>query len=105
MEPRTTKCPAHETLRAFALGKLEDRDADAVAAHLDGCAACRQAATSQSGDSFTRRLRAAHQAPDTRGASGTGESIPATAAPGLDPGATAPYSGVLPGLPAELIDH
>jgi hypothetical protein len=52
--------PTPDALAAFAVGKLPDADARAVASHLVACPDCRRAAEETHGaDSFVARLRAA----------------------------------------------
>src|SRR5262245_57220984 len=81
--------PSAEDLVAFAVGKLCDADARAIAAHLESCPDCRQAAESAPGDSFVARVKAARPGPPRR------RGTPA-------PGAAVP---ALPGLPPELAAH
>src|SRR5262245_51327734 len=71
--------PSADTLAAYSLGKLDDRTARTVAAHLETCAACRRAADAAR-DSFVDRLRDAHST--AGGASGSSvPSAPAGAPP------------------------
>jgi tRNA A-37 threonylcarbamoyl transferase component Bud32 len=81
--------PTAADLAAFAVGKLNDADARAVAEHLAGCPDCRRAAEDASGDSFVARLRAA----------GTPNASDNTAVPG-GRGPAAP-----PDVPPELANH
>jgi formylglycine-generating enzyme required for sulfatase activity/serine/threonine protein kinase len=53
--------PTPQELTAFGLGKLPERDAAAVAAHLESCAACRQAVAGVTADSFLDKIRDAKQ--------------------------------------------
>ncbi len=52
-------CPTPEQLRAFALGRLPDDEADAVHAHLESCSACESLLTSleNEADPFIAELR------------------------------------------------
>jgi anti-sigma factor RsiW len=88
--------PTPEQLAAFAVGKLADADACAVAAHLESCPDCRQAAESAPGDSFVARLKDA--------ARPSGETAPASGAPLPDTPAPAPAAPP-PGLPPQLAAH
>jgi serine/threonine protein kinase/WD40 repeat protein len=87
-----TKHPTADSLAAFALGKLSDAEASAVAAHLESCPDCRRAAASAPGDSFIARVRDAR--PSQSPLSGT--RLPRAAAH-----APAPP----PNLPPELAQH
>src|SRR5262249_16792792 len=49
--------PTPQELAAYGLGKLPERAADAVAAHLEGCAACRQAVAGLPPDSFLGKVQ------------------------------------------------
>src|SRR5206468_145717 len=82
--------PTAADLAAFAVGKLAEAGARAVAEHLAGCPDCRRAAEDASGDSFLARVRAA-------GAPGPSDN---TAVPGGPAPAAAP-----PDLPPELANH
>jgi hypothetical protein len=84
--------PTPADLAAFAVGKLADADARTVAAHLDECGLCRQAAEGAR-DSFGDRLQAAGPAPSPH--SNTG--LPGAAA--------APATEPLSDLPPELAGH
>ena len=53
--------PTPQELTAFGLGKLPERDAAVVAAHLESCAACRQAVAGVTADSFLGKVRDARQ--------------------------------------------
>ncbi len=46
-------CPSRERLLAFSLGKLPDQDSDAIADHLDRCAACESVSATLDGVSDT----------------------------------------------------
>src|ERR1700722_6091049 len=52
--------PSADALRGFAVGKLDDRTAEVIMNHLDGCPDCCRAAAAQSGDDFLAPLRQAH---------------------------------------------
>jgi tRNA A-37 threonylcarbamoyl transferase component Bud32 len=79
--------PSPADLAAFAVGKLSDADAAAVASHLDGCPDCRRAAESAPDVSFLSRVKDARHAPPPGGT-----PLPGPAAP-------------VPGLPPELGRH
>src|SRR5579884_1632391 len=53
--------PTTQELAAFELGKLPERSASAVAAHLESCSACRQAVAGVSADSSVDTARAAER--------------------------------------------
>jgi serine/threonine protein kinase len=53
--------PTPQELTAFGLGKLPERAAAVVAAHLESCPACRQAVAGVSADSFLNKVRDAKQ--------------------------------------------
>ena len=61
MPPVTTPHPTEQTLVAYGLGKIADADADAVARHLEACAACRGRVAGLSADSFVGKLRAGNR--------------------------------------------
>src|SRR5262245_46744436 len=84
--------PTPADLAAFAVGKLADADARTVAAHLDECGLCRQAAEGAR-DSFVDHLQAAGPAPSPH----SNTSIPGAAA--------APATEPLSDLPPELASH
>jgi serine/threonine protein kinase len=56
--------PSADALREFAVGKLDDRMAEVIMTHLDGCPDCCRAVAALSGDGFLDRLRQA-QSPTT----------------------------------------
>ncbi len=93
--------PSAQALEAFAQGRLDGSQVEAIIDHLDGCPDCRQAVAATSGDDFLNRLRAAH------GLSGT--PLPDKALSALPPrsatdaGSSGP--GPIPNLPAELAHH
>jgi serine/threonine protein kinase len=84
--------PTPADLAAFAVGKLRDADAAAVAAHLESCPDCRRAAASAPGDSFVARV---HNARPPQPAGGT-------RVPG---GAARSVAGPPSDLPPELANH
>jgi tRNA A-37 threonylcarbamoyl transferase component Bud32 len=57
--PDTVTHPTPQQLAAYGLGKLPERAAAAVAAHLEVCAACRTAVAGLAPDSFVARVHAA----------------------------------------------
>jgi serine/threonine protein kinase len=102
MEARPVDHPSAEVLRALACGRLDTAAAEAAFAHLEGCPACRQAATALSGDSFLARLRAARPPGSTTPeAQGTAYTCGPAAAPPPLPAASPPAAAVLP----ELREH
>jgi serine/threonine protein kinase len=52
--------PPADVLKAFGLGKLNDRSFGVVLDHLDQCEDCRKQVAALSGDDFLNRLRQAH---------------------------------------------
>ncbi|MGH7227101.1 MAG: protein kinase domain-containing protein, partial [Gemmataceae bacterium] len=57
--PEAVIHPTPEELAAFGLGKLPERAAAAIAAHLESCPACRKAVANVPPDSFLGKVRAA----------------------------------------------
>jgi anti-sigma factor ChrR (cupin superfamily) len=57
--------PSADALRGFAAGTLDERTAEVIVNHLDGCPDCCRAAASLSGDDFLDRLRQAHSPSST----------------------------------------
>ncbi len=92
--------PTLHELADFGLGKLPERAAAIVAAHLDSCPACRKAVANVPPDSFLDKVRAAKQ---------ESSSFP----PGLAEAGNAPSSVSRPSMPAvscpdvppELVRH
>jgi serine/threonine protein kinase len=84
--------PSPADLAAFAVGKLPDADAAAVAAHLESCPDCRRAAASAPGDSFVSRVRDARPSQPPGGT-----QVPGAGARSL--------AGPPPDLPPELARH
>jgi serine/threonine protein kinase len=85
--------PTPQQLSAFGLGKLPPAAADAVARHLAGCPACRQAVAALPPDSFLDKVRAARPTP-------SGTRLPPPLAPLWPPPEPPPAE-----LPPELADH
>ncbi|HEY7423833.1 MAG TPA: SUMF1/EgtB/PvdO family nonheme iron enzyme [Gemmataceae bacterium] len=52
--------PSSDVLKAFGLGKLDERSCGVVMNHLDQCEDCRKEVAALSGDDFLVRLRQAH---------------------------------------------
>ncbi|HEY7423179.1 MAG TPA: protein kinase, partial [Gemmataceae bacterium] len=52
--------PSSDILKAFGLGKLDERSCGVVMNHLDQCEDCRKEVAALSGDDFLQRLRQAH---------------------------------------------
>jgi anti-sigma factor RsiW len=84
MPANPTTHPSTETLHALALGKLDDRAAEAVLSHLRSCPDCCQKAGNLPDDSFLGRLRDVHAHRETpspdRTASRVTEDRPASRA-------------------------
>jgi serine/threonine protein kinase len=72
--PDAATHPSPQDLAAFGSGRLADAAAIAVASHLEGCPACREAVESAASDSFVVKVRAAKPG---------GSSLP----PGVSPAA------------------
>jgi serine/threonine protein kinase len=83
--------PSPEDLAAFAVGKLSDAEAEAVALHLAACPNCRRAAERAHADSFIARLKAA--------------GVPGASADTRRPGAAQPVPPAPLELPPELANH
>jgi len=98
MESRPTAHPSAESLRALALGKLDDSTAAVVMKHLDVCPDCRREVTSATNDDFLNRLRQVHDR----------NSTPAPAKP-LAKAACGPQPAAVPttlwNVPPELADY
>ena len=60
MDAHSRSHPTDQKLKAFGLGKLDDRSARAVNKHLEQCADCRKRVSEMSADSFLGRIREAH---------------------------------------------
>jgi len=56
--PDTVTHPTPQQLAAFGLGKLPERAAAAIAAHLEVCSGCRNAVANLPPDSFLAKVRA-----------------------------------------------
>jgi hypothetical protein len=56
--------PTDQTLSSFALGKLDDRSAEAVNEHLTECSDCRKRVAEMSADSFLQKVRDAQKPSD-----------------------------------------
>ena len=63
MEASPVVHPSEKTLRSYALGKLDDHQAQAVNRHLKDCAACQSRVAEMTSDTFLGRLRDAHARP------------------------------------------
>ena len=63
MEPPKTAHPIDQVLRAFGVGKLDDRASEVVNEHLEQCAECRARVASISADGFLGRVRAPGRGP------------------------------------------
>jgi len=60
MEARPTAHPSAESLRALALGKLDDNTASVVMKHLDSCPECSREVAASTNDDLLHRLRQTH---------------------------------------------
>jgi serine/threonine protein kinase/TPR repeat protein len=98
MEARPTSHPSAESLRALALGKLDDNTASEVLSHLDVCPDCSKEVTAATNDDFLNRLRQVH----------TPSGTPAPAKP-LAKGVVGTQPGAVPttlhNVPPELADY
>ena len=95
-----TQLPTHPTrtqLAAFAAGKLEEDQVEAVAKHLDACPACSKVAATIPPDSISERLQAGHR--PIRAASWS------SASPSLQGALSGSIMSVPMPLPAELAEH
>jgi serine/threonine protein kinase len=110
MEAPSANHLSPEVLHALESGRLDEASAQAIFAHLDACAECRQVAIARTGDSFLRRLRGPHPSAatesDARAPANTAGDAPpganaARLASGLAP--TVPYT--VPDILPELRDH
>ncbi len=88
--------PAAEILDAYALGTLDDAQAEAVAQHLEDCPECRRRAAEAAPDTFLDRLRQAQASPETP-ASGEGDPPDI---PHIDPERTAQHPDAATGVSA-----
>src|SRR5262245_31419028 len=59
--------PTDQTLRAYGLGKLDDRLAEEVNEHLMECSECRKRVAEMPADSFLQRVRDAQKSSDVGG--------------------------------------
>jgi serine/threonine protein kinase/WD40 repeat protein len=98
--PNAVTHPPPQELAAFGLGKLSERNAAAIAAHLESCPACRQAVAALPPDSFLGKIRAAGPA---------GSSFPpgwALSADGRSSASRPPIPAVtVSAIPPELSHH
>src|SRR5690348_11641282 len=97
MEAGSVVHPSIETLRALALGKLDDSTASVVLNHLDNCPDCRTKVAAAANDDVLNRLRNAH----------AGGSTPAPANSRADLNRRPPPLGptTLFDVPPELAEH
>src|SRR5262245_34447304 len=65
--------PTDQTLRAYGLGKLDDRSAEAVNEHLMECSECRKRVAEMPADSFLQKVRDA-QKPAGKSTSGQSQA-------------------------------
>jgi formylglycine-generating enzyme required for sulfatase activity/serine/threonine protein kinase len=61
MDAAQSTHPTDQTLSSFALGRLDDRSAQAVNEHLMECSDCRKRAAEMSADSFLQKVRDAQK--------------------------------------------
>src|SRR6516165_9382648 len=83
--PDVVTHPSPQDLTAFGLGKLPERAAAAVAAHLETCAACRQAVADLPPDSFVGKVHAARPGVEATPLPARGARPPAETPPDLPP--------------------
>jgi serine/threonine protein kinase len=65
MDAPKAQHPADQTLRDYAVGKLDDPTAESVNTHLELCPPCRHRVAELTSDSFLGRLRDAQARPDS----------------------------------------
>jgi serine/threonine-protein kinase len=90
--------PDDRTLEAYGLGRLDDRAAETVDRHLEGCPACRSQVAGFTSDTFLDRLRHPASPTDRAGPASVAFRSPDG---GARPAALSPSST----LPPELADH
>ena len=101
-------CPSREELVDYAVGKLSDEDADALAAHLDGCPSCQAelAALPEADDSLVGRLRERLLVRSVPGRIGLASAVAQAKAAGTVPIFVSAKMGLspcrLPNLPAAV---
>jgi hypothetical protein len=98
--PDAVTHPTPQELTAFGLGKLPERAAAVVAAHLESCPACRPAVAAVPPDSFLGKVRAG--GPD-RSSFPPGLARPGNAPSSAGRPAMTDFPG--PDLPPELANH
>src|SRR6185437_6650989 len=98
METRPILHPSTETLRALALGKLNDSAALAVMNHLDSCPDCCKEVAATTNDDFLNRLGQVHDRGGTFAPAKTLNEAGRNAPPPL--GRTTLFN-----VPPELADH
>ena len=65
MDAPKAQHPADQTLRDYAVGKLDNTTAESVNKHLELCPPCRRRVGELTSDSFLGRLRDAQPQPDS----------------------------------------
>ena len=104
MDAPKAQHPADQTLRDYAVGKLDDPTAESVNTHVESCPPCRQRVAELTSDSFVGRLRDAQARPDSHAhliSSTAGLSMLGS---GADSPPPPPASTLPPGL-AERTDY
>jgi formylglycine-generating enzyme required for sulfatase activity/serine/threonine protein kinase len=104
MDAPKAQHPADQTLRDYAVGKLDDPTAESVNTHLESCPPCRHRVGELTSDSFVGRLRDAQARPDSHAhliSSTAGLSMLGS---GADSPPPPPASTLPPGL-AERTDY
>jgi serine/threonine protein kinase len=97
--PQAVRHPTPQQLSAYGLGKLPERARAAIARHLEGCAACRQAVANLPPDSFMGKLRAAAPSNSALPAGpARSDSAPSRAA-------RSAATAAVPKVPPELASH
>jgi formylglycine-generating enzyme required for sulfatase activity/serine/threonine protein kinase len=92
--------PTDQTLSSYGLGKLDDRSAESVNKHLEGCPDCRKRVAEMSSDSFLDRVRDA-QKPSGKSTSGQSQAGGTLSYKGSN----APVPPPADTLPPGLADH
>jgi formylglycine-generating enzyme required for sulfatase activity/serine/threonine protein kinase len=102
MDAVTSKHPSDRALSSFALGKPDDKSAEAVSKHLEQCPDCRKRFADMSADSFLGRIRDAQPSEE--------HAFSQSQTSGRDSGTTSevrtpPAASTLPPGLAELPDY
>ena len=84
MDAQSSPHPTFETLRAYALGGLDDASAVIVREHLEHCSDCRHHVAEMVPDSFLARIRDAHEGIEMPSSDPATPAGPQTELPGAD---------------------